>query len=229
MRECYEIDFNGPQPFEIPALVLAALARPDEGETKARESLYNSLCVWLIQQRAALEPDWARAPQPIKPIYLSWPAAQVAKDLRTFHRRVRDRLTAGQLAVAFLQERETGGSAKLPPGARRLSLNELAPTVLEDLGFADYPENVEARVWRPSLPVIHLCVAWAVSVQEAQRERARTPTVVDLYLDPSFLALVLARAEMNVPLLAKSQLKFAPEKLIRFSILRSGVKSNDTP
>jgi len=216
MRECFEVDFAGPQPFEIPALVLAAIAWPGAQEARQRLSLFTSLCVWLIQARADADPAWAMQPQPIKPIYLTWPAAQRAKDLRTFQRRIRDRLTAGHLAVAFLQEAESGDLPRLPPGALRLSLNQLTKTVTDDLGIED-PENVEARIWRPSLPVIHLCAAWAASVQEAQREQGRTPTIVDLDTDPTFLRLVLARAVLNVPLLAKSRLKIAPERLIRFS------------
>jgi hypothetical protein len=223
MRECFEIDFEGPQPFEIPALVLAALARPAAGEREAaaRLSLYISLCPWLIQQRSLSEPEWATQPLPIKPIYLTWPQSQIEKDMRTFHRRMRDRLTAGHLAVGFLQEAESGVLPKLPPGALRLSLNELMKTVTEDLGIED-PENVESRVWRPSLPVIHLCAAWAVSLQEAKIATGQMPSIPDLYADPDFLKLVLRRAEMNVPLLAKSRLKIAPEKLVRFRPLEVG-------
>src|SRR5580692_2415800 len=106
MREVFEIDFDGPQPFELPALVLASLAHPGLGEQeeKARLSLYISLCAWLIQRRSYLDPEWAAQPLPIKPMYLAWRESTISKNMRTFDRRMRDRLTAGHLAVAFLQQ-----------------------------------------------------------------------------------------------------------------------------
>ena len=41
--------------------------------------------------------------------------------------------------------------------------------MLEDAEQTE-PENIEARVWRPSLPVIHLAAATAVMIDVAERE-----------------------------------------------------------
>lgn len=44
---------------------------------------------------------------------------------------------------------------------KRLSINELAELVRDDARYSG-PENVETRIWRPSLPVIHLATALQV-------------------------------------------------------------------
>jgi hypothetical protein len=96
MREIFELDFAGPQPFEIPALVMAAIARPGAAEARARESLAASICVQLIQQRCADDPAWGARPQLIKPIYLCRPATLIAADTRTAAAPPAHRRTSGR-------------------------------------------------------------------------------------------------------------------------------------
>ena len=53
-------------------------------------------------------------------------------------------------AVPFLQEVELGKRPKLPKSIKRQSLNEMAAFVAGEAGKSE-PQNVESRVWRPSL------------------------------------------------------------------------------
>jgi hypothetical protein len=59
-------------------------------------------------------------------------------------------MIAGRMGIGFLKEAVTG---QVPAGLKRLSINELAELVLDDAGYSE-PQNVETRIWRPSLPVI---------------------------------------------------------------------------
>lgn len=223
MGECFEVDLEEPISYEVPALFLAVLGWPGPKEAESRQGFYESICVELIRHRCATEPEWACRHIPIMPALLTISERERQRDLRTLERRLMDRLTAGHMAVAFLQEAESGTPPELPEGVERLSVNQLAAAVAPDRGIAD-PENLETRVWRPSLPVLHFCAAWAVCIQEVQRETGREPSFGDLYALPGFLALVLTRAALFEVLLQKSRLQIDPETLIRFRTPR-GVAS----
>lgn len=216
MGECFEVDLEEPISYEVPALFLTVLGWPGPKEADSRPDLYESIAVWLIQHRCVTDPAWARQQIPIMPAaLLTISERERQRDLRTLERRLKDRLTAGYMAVAFLKEAESGTPTELPEGVERLSVNQLAAAVAADRGIAD-PENLETRIWRPSLPVLHLCAAWTVCIQECQRETGREPSIGDLYAQPGFLALVLTRAALFEGLLQKSQLQIDPETLIRF-------------
>ena len=59
-------------------------------------------------------------------------------------------MVAARMAVPFLQEVELGKRPKLPKSIKRQSLNEMAAFVAGEAGQSE-PQNVESRVWRPSL------------------------------------------------------------------------------
>jgi hypothetical protein len=91
------------------------------------------------------------SPQPIKPVYALRSQCDIDRDLRTLQRRLRDRMIAARMAIGFLKEAVTGEVPKLPANIKRMSVNQMARLVLDDAGYTD-PENVETRIWRPSLP-----------------------------------------------------------------------------
>jgi hypothetical protein len=103
-------------------------------------------------------------PQQMKPIYALRSQHENDRFLRTLERRVRDRMVAGRMAIGFLQEAMTG---EVPACLKRLSINGLAQLVLDDVEYTE-PENVETRIWRPSLPVIHLASALQLMVHCAE-------------------------------------------------------------
>jgi hypothetical protein len=85
--------------------------------------------------------------------------------------------------------------------------------VLDDARYTD-PENVETRIWRPSLPVIHLATAVQVMLQIAE------PTVGPLglealLLDREIIELVIRTAQYHESVIVQSRLRVDPEKLIR--------------
>lgn len=143
------IDFNRVEVYEAGALLITLLAYPRERE-EVWAQVHASLCSYALRIKSASEPNWATAPQPIKPIYAFHLQQDISRDLRTLDRRIRDRMIAGRMGIGFLKEAVTG---QVPAGLKRLSINELAELVRDDARYSE-PENVETRIWRPSLPVI---------------------------------------------------------------------------
>ena len=68
----------------------------------------------------------------MRPIYAFRSENEIAKDLRTLERRLRDRMIPARMAVPFLQEVEPGERPKLPKSIKWLSLNEMAAFVAEE-------------------------------------------------------------------------------------------------
>src|ERR1700730_8823398 len=68
----------------------------------------------------------------MRPIYAFRSENEIAKDLRTLERRLRDRMIAARMAVPFLQQVEPGERPKLPKSIKRLALNEMAAFVAEE-------------------------------------------------------------------------------------------------
>jgi hypothetical protein len=150
-------DFAQFEVFEVGADLLTLLAYPEPNSEQRRAALHASLCALAVRAMYPLDSESARQPQPIKPIYAFRTQSEINRDLRTMKRRHRDRMIAGRMAIAFLQKAH-GITPKLPGPAERLSINTLSALVVEDAGYAD-AENVETRIWRPSLPVIHIAAA----------------------------------------------------------------------
>jgi hypothetical protein len=154
-------------------------------------------------------------PQPIKPVYAFRLEQDIERDLKTLERRMRDRIIAGRMGIGFLKESVTG---QVPEGLKRLSINELAELVLDDAGYSE-PENVEARIWRPSLPVIHLATALRLLLHLGN------PLIGPigyeaLLLGRNVIELVIRTAEYHRVLFTQSRfLRLDPESLIRIRLL----------
>jgi hypothetical protein len=208
------IDFNGVEVYEAGALLITLLAYPGEKE-EVWAQVHASLCSYALRIKSASEPDRATVPQPIKPVYAFRLEQDIERDLKTLERRMRDRIIAGRMGIGFLKESVTG---QVPEGLKRLSINELAELVLDDAGYSE-PENVEARIWRPSLPVIHLATALRLLLHLGN------PLIgpigyETLLLGRNVIELVIRTAEYHRVLFTQSRfLRLDPESLIRIRLL----------
>jgi hypothetical protein len=212
------IDFNYLEVYEAGAMLVTRLAFPGESEAEETCSrVHASLCAYALGARCEIEPDWATSPQTIKPIYALRRQCDIDRDLRTLERRLRDRMAAARMAIGFLKEALTGEVPKLPAGVERLSINQMAQLVLDDTGHSD-PENVETRIWRPSLPVIHLCSAIQVMLQLGEPETG--PLGLEaLLLSREVIECVVRAAECHEAVIARSRrLRIAPQTLIKFRL-----------
>jgi hypothetical protein len=217
MATCW-IDFRRLEVYEAGAMLVTRLAFPglsESEETHAR--VHASLCAYALRTACENEPDRAIAPQRIKPIYALRSQPDIQRDLRTLQRRLRDRMVAGRMAMALLQEVEIGQVPELPAAVRRLSINEMARMVLGDTEYSD-PANVETRIWRPSFPVIHLATALQVLFQIAEPETG--PIGLEaLLLGRAIIELVVRTAEYHESVVVRSRrLRVDPEKLIKLRL-----------
>jgi hypothetical protein len=207
------IDLNRLAVYEAGALLVTLLAYP-EASDETRGNVHASLCTYALKIRSAREPDWTVLPQPIKPLYALRSERDCNRDLRTLMRRWRDRMVAGRMGIAFLREALPGQVLKLPPTVKRLSINQLAELVLDDTRITD-AQNFETRIWRPSLPVVHL--ASAIQVYSILTEvGAPLSRLESLLLDREMIELIIQGAAYHETLMAQSRhLRFEPEKMIR--------------
>ena len=166
-----------------------------------------------LRAKADLDPAWAASPQWIKPLYALRELKEINRDLRSLGRRLRDRMVAARMAIGFMQEIELGHVPKLPPTVERLSLNQMSLLVLDDLQQAD-AGNAEFRVWRPSIPVLHLATAVAVTMDQMDKQGLQAPNVGDLISNPELIRHIVNLADQHAVLLLQSRLRIRPEQLI---------------
>jgi hypothetical protein len=212
------IDFNRMAVYEAGALLVTLLAFPDASD-ETQSNVHASLCTYALRIRSEIEPDWTLLPQPIKPFYALRSERDRNRDLRTLERRWRDRMIAGRMAIAFLREALLGQLLGLPPTVKRLSINQLSELVLDDAQCTD-PENVETRIWRPSLSVVHL--ASAIQVYLTLTEDSATPLsgLQSLLLDREMIELIIQGAAYHETLMVQSRhLRCEPEKMIRVRLV----------
>jgi hypothetical protein len=212
-------DLDRIEVYEAGASLLTLLAFP-EGPPEKRAEVQASLCAQELRTRYVSDPQTAVVPQAIKPIYAFRTDEEIARDLRTVQRRHRDRLVAGRMAMAYVQE-GAGLAPRLPPGMSRLSINALSEMVADDVGMTD-SANVEARVWRPSLPVIHLAAAFQYILQTAERLHQSELSWTDWLRDRSLIELTVRVAEHFEELLARSRLGLNPDRLIKVRLIQAG-------
>lgn len=200
--EEFQIDFASSQVHEGGATLVALLAYPrDDGESSGRAGLHASLCALALQTRFEGQPE-GLAPQLMKPIHVFREEDEISKDLKTLNRRLRDRMVAARMAIGFLQL-AAGKQPKLPPGIKRLSLNQMSDLVLEDAGQAE-PENVETRIWRPSLPVIHLAAATTVMIDVVERAGFGRPGIGELLSSRLLIEFVVREAQSYEALMSQN-------------------------
>lgn len=210
------IDFDRLEVYEAGATLLTLLACPSAKDTdEVRGGFHATLCSLALQVQAVIQPEWARSPQSIKPLYFLRSDRDIARDLKLLARRLRDRAVAARMAIAFLKEAETGEPPTLPEGLKRLSINELSKLVLPDSGQRD-PENIETRIWRPSRPVIHLAAATQVLMQMTERAIKRRLTFWDVLFNRDVIEWLVTAAETYEGLIGRStRMHVDPELLIR--------------
>lgn len=215
MPEIIRLPMDRYDTFAFGGAVLSAMVRPDVDEQR-RVPTSNAIASYLGWTRYNFGDETQKRDVPKTHLHLDERFAE--RTVRLHRKALRDRVTAGRMAVPLLMEALWGNAAPRALAAPDNTLNQLAHYVLEDSGMSD-AHNLEARVWRKSLSVIHLGAAYAVTVQTWQRlGRIETPYLGILFGNGFFLADMLREALFFEDLLQRSRLALKPASLIRFRL-----------
>ncbi len=202
--------------FECGSALLALLAFPSATDEK-REEIAASLCASHL--RAVFEESGdPNEPVKAKAKYAFRDVQTIRRDLKTIDRRVRDRMVAAKVAIAFLQ-RAVGHHPNLPSSVKRFSLNQLAEWMMEEADQSD-SENFETRVWRPSLPVIHLAAAVAVAINDRERMGEKGASYGNLIADGEFIFNVLRYSKEYEIIIKNSKLPINVRKLVSVRLVQ---------
>jgi rRNA-processing protein FCF1 len=213
----YYLDFSNSRD-ECTSAFMAILAYPETKNEEEKANLQASLCYLNYRSRAELDMDWAVTPQLIKPIYAFRDKKQVDHDLKPLKRRLRDRMLAAKMAMAFLQEVELGESIQLPKNVERLTISQLAANLIEEVRLTE-SKNIETRIWRPSIPVIHLATATALVIDHLEKSGVEKPSIGHLLSYPDLIKQVIDISNQHADILIKSsKVSIKPEQLIRIYI-----------
>jgi len=176
------LDWNQLKPFQKVALMIAFLAFPDPNEIALRRRAFEALCADYVREKCREHPDEAAEWRANFAIYAAIDARESRRRLRTLARRLRDRMKAAQMALGYFDEairymlysfgetypdlkEEIGNidlrSTPLPDAVPRHSLNALV-AIHYPRSNEEGRHNQEQRVWRISLSVIDLAVAFYV-------------------------------------------------------------------
>ena len=210
------IDFRTQLVFEAGALLFVLLAFPEVAADSERlAELHASLCAQAIFARAARDGEWAQGCRLLKPIYFTRSDRVIDQDLRTFQRRLRDRLIAGRIANANIFE-AAGLSPKLPAGCEGFSIKQLIKLSLDDMEAFDRrehfdAENAEQRIWRDGLPVAHLSAAAQAFLQLPGMAERRV-THHDVIWDEGAIRWIVGRAAETRALMADQPERFATRR-----------------
>jgi hypothetical protein len=200
-------------------MLLAALAYPSGSNASSRRELRTSLCAAHLSTLHSGETDTAVI-IPLKPAYVFRREQTIKKEMKTLERRLRDRSIAARMFRGFWQE-AAGAVINLPGGMTRLSLNQLAELVAEDAQQS--PENVETRIWRPSIPVIHIAAALENIMIDADRLGNGQISWGDILASRDLVEEIIEKADMIEGLIGtsekiRSQLNIDPSRLVKLQL-----------
>jgi hypothetical protein len=213
-----KIDFNQYPVYEGGATLLALLACPANCRSEDRNAgLHASLCGGALWASHLSNPENATRTT-VKLQHVFRDAKVIDRETNFVARRLGERLVAGRMAIPFLQKAELGCQPRLPSAIKRLSVNQMAEFVLDDIGYAD-PNNVKRRVWAPSRPVIHLAAATTMIGQELRRKGIQTGLEYRL-LCRELIEEIVLRAKLLEEIIAKDpRFPVKAETLIRVRLV----------
>lgn len=213
MPEIINVKLDPYDRFAVGGLLLATFMRPgvDSHRLEPTTRLASEYLSFACRIREGGEPG-NETPRPI----LKKQYDPCERVVRRHAKSIRDCVTAGRMAFPILMETIGGDTTQSAAGVMGRSLNQLARDVQPESGMSD-PHNIEARVWRKNLNVIHLCAAYADTVSNCLRLGHSGPfELADLFSSEAFVVTLLCKAMLYEQLLSQSRLEIDPESLIRF-------------
>ena len=99
-----------------------------------------------------------------------------------------------RMTIGFLKGVNSGVSPKLPTGFTQLYINAMSVLVADGKSFTD-SDNIEKRIWRKSVPVIHLAAAVAILIDLTEKDLMQPADIYDLLADPDKIRWVISSAQ----------------------------------
>jgi hypothetical protein len=191
-----------------------------DGEKVAKAQ--GALVGHILQSAAAESPEWSRTGQTLKPLYLMLDPADIARSMKLTVARLQDALKVARVARPFIGKAVSGAPPALPAEVERLSLNAVIPFVLGDEDPTD-PHNFEQRVFRRTLPVLHLAIALEQALMTAEAASGRRPSLEALTLEPACLPWIIDHAAaLEGAVLAIQEFKVPEDRLLRVRLRSAG-------
>ena len=175
LRPPLPCDFSRCEPYEIGALIAAWMCWPTIADDAAREARFTEMCGWSFRQLVTRHPGSENFPCVVKPIYALVNPARFDYGSKEFGKRLGRTFAFGHDATVFLKAAATG-KEELFRGMKKLTLSSLLDSRADAAAAAGKPLPDAAnfrRLWRPSLPVIHIAAAWQVVQQDYDRAGRR--------------------------------------------------------
>lgn len=223
--ETIPLSLEGERSFLSGALLLATLACPDPKELGLRTNLVESIYCHLVLRQCEEDPEWGMREQPIVPLLLLRSKANITKDTRALHRRIRDRTDAASVALPFLRH-AVSGQHGLPKGVR-LTIAAVAEAIAGRNRNVTM-ENFYGRVWAPARPVLHVAAAleW---LTVTLTEDGKPFDILERLRDREFVAEWAELAQATEKLLETSKLKIDSRSLIKFRFAKSSPRTPKPP
>ena len=193
---------SGLPTYEAGAVLFTYLAFPEPGDDAEdqRATVHAALCHLALHAISQEHDSASWAPQILKPNYALMTESEVRTALRTFDRRLHDRAQAALMVKPFLEEAVTGASPSLPAGVKRLSLAAMAEWLTlrgkDEAAVWDRADtkNFLARVWRPSIPVLHIALGLNLLHERTHAAGIEKLAIHDLIRSPEAIAFILEQA-----------------------------------
>lgn len=211
-----EVPISRTHSYECGALLLSYLCFPEPGADVERARAFATVCYLALKAMAEKDKTWISREQILKPGYLMYPKELRNKYIPLMERKIHQRIAAASVAAPLLYEgaAEFLGSSQLTK-SKRTSIVEGLEQLIPSMGISDVV-NVSSRIWRPSLPVIHLTMATVVTIH-ASSPRG---TFFDVFCDEQFIRSVVGSAETFAFMVSITpKLKKNSEALIEFGLV----------
>jgi hypothetical protein len=177
--------------YEKGAKLLSFLTYPEAIDSARRSAFHNALCHWYLRYGCETYPE-DQTPLTIKPAYFGFNRKQVDHHVKILGREFQKRLIAGRMALAYLKLFKEGRIPAAFGKARSLSLNKIADFVHQSEGYKT-PDNFETRIWRPSLPVIHISAALYIAAVDS-KTTGKELSAMHVLADDNLLISVIKNA-----------------------------------
>lgn len=166
------LDFSQLEPYEVGAMIATWMCWPNVDDDTIRAERFRELCGWSFRQLVGRHPGGESVPWAVKPIYAWVKPTLFDYGSKEFGKRLARMFSFGHDAVVFLKAAQTGREDELFPGMKKLTLSSLLDSRADAAATGGRPPLDAAnfrRLWRPSLPVIHIAAAWQVVQQDYDR------------------------------------------------------------